>query len=342
MALCYRSKYKQEIMTLIGSIITPIACVIGLLLVLYYKNILQSTHIDTGLVAAIAGVVVSIILCNSLIITQVRQVFETKSLLNYGNRLRAAIQKQDIKPYFQSRVSETTNKISGCEALARWEDGDILMSPAEFIPTAKLTGLIKDIDCEIAIRAIYHLERWLHRGLITEPFTLSFNISAETLNDPKCVKRIKDAVSSVACAIATIEVEITEESVLHLNDTVNDHIQQLRAAGASFAIDDFTAGHCSMHMLNKIDFDTIKLDKSLLTNEVTAPERRDISFNMIKSFVELSKRLGMETTLEGIESVEALDFYRPCGIENIQGFLFSKPSSAYDFEKHYRQFNFKK
>ncbi|USD58911.1 EAL domain-containing protein [Vibrio sp. SCSIO 43140] len=342
MALCYRSKYKQEIVTLIGSIVTPLACATGLLLVLYYKNIVRLNHIDTGLVAAIVGVIVGIILCNKLIIAQARQVFETKSMLNYGNRLRTAIENQDIKPYFQSRVSETTNKISGCEALARWEDGDNLVSPAEFIPTAKLTGQIKDIDCEIAIRSIYHLERWLSRGLITEPFTLSFNISAETLNDQKCVNRIKDAVSSVACPIVTIEIEITEESVLHLNDTVNDHIQALRAAGANFAIDDFTAGHCSMHMLNKIDFDTIKLDKSLLTNEVAAPKRRDISFNMIKSFVELSKRLGMETTLEGIESVEALDFYRPSGIENIQGFLFSKPSCAYEFEKHYRQFNYEK
>lgn len=339
MEICYHTKYKHEINTLVGSIATPIICVIVLLLLLYHKNIIQLNHLDFGLIAAIGGVTIGTILCNKLIHNQIRQVLATKTLLEFGNQIEVAIESGHIKPYFQSRVLENTNRISGCEALARWEDGDKVITPSEFIPLAIETGKIKEIDCEIALCSICHLERWLSLGLITEPFTLSFNVNSDTLNDIECVTRIRNSIAGVSSHIVTIEIEITEESVLHLNESTQKHIKMLRQVGAQFAIDDFTAGHSSMNMLNKIDFDTVKLDRSLLTSEVASPNRRDISFNMIKSFVELSKSLGMKTTLEGIESAEVLDFYRPSGVENIQGYLFSKPSSVREFEKHYRQFN---
>lgn len=333
-------QYQQELTILITSMLTPIAMMVGMLMLLTVKGFLDpAVFAETSMIIGVAGLVIGTVFCNSLILNQIKKVNYIREYNDQTAEIREALDQGDIRPYFQSRVSQETGKITGCEALARWDDGDKIIPPSKFIPLSLKSGLIVEIDCEIALNAIKQLEKWIKKGTINDEFTLSFNITGPTLKNADAVTRIANALNGVVSPTVSIEIEITEQTLVDYDDVVIKNIAVLRDAGGKFALDDFTAGHSSMSMLGAFRFDTIKFDKSLITDANKDVETRDISVKMIESFVILSKRLGMETTLEGIDSEESLALYQQAGIENIQGFLFSKPSPSHEFEDHYRQFN---
>ncbi|MEZ9462341.1 EAL domain-containing protein [Vibrio splendidus] len=120
-----------------------------------------------------------------------------------------------------------------------------------------------------------------------------------------------------------------KDAYIETNDMMLRHIELLKQSGADLTLDDFTAGHNSMTMLT-----TIKFDRSLITFKVNDTRSQEISIK-----VRVSKQLGLNTILEGIEIPEALQLYQSSGIDSFQGFLFSKPLSSNDFEQHYTNFN---
>ncbi|MEZ8883176.1 EAL domain-containing protein [Vibrio sp. 10N.222.51.C8] len=335
-----QNEYAKERNVLAISLCMPLlaaACLAGLLI--GKGKVELSIFQEVSVIMACSGFIIGIIFGNRLVLTQMQKVITIRERNNQVLRINTALDNGDIKPYFQSRVSQTSGKITGCEALARWECQGCVIPPAEFIPFSIKEGLISEIDTEIAVQAIEQLKVWLITNKITDDFTLSFNVAADTLQCTDSIKKIANALSTVVNERISIEIEITEQTKIETNDMMLRNIELLKQSGADLALDDFTAGHNSMTMLTTIKFDTIKFDRSLITFKVNDTRSQEISIKVLENFVILSKQLGLNTTLEGIETPEALQLYQSSGIESFQGFLFSKPLSSNDFEQHYTNFN---
>ncbi|CAH6901242.1 EAL domain-containing protein [Vibrio chagasii] len=335
-----QSEYLKERNVLAISLCVPLlaaACLAGILI--GKGKVELSIFQEVSVILACNGFIIGIIFGNRLVLTQIQKVIAIRERNQRVRCIQQALLNGEIKPYFQSRVSQTSGKINGCEALARWECQSGVIPPAEFIPFSIEEGLISSIDTEIAVQAIHQLEEWVQEHTIQDNFTLSFNVAADTLQCPAAIVRIANALRSVVSHKISIEIEITEQTKIETNDMMLRHIGLLKQSGADLALDDFTAGHNSMTMLTTIKFDTIKFDRSLITFKVNDTRSQEISIKVLESFVMLSKQLGLNTILEGVETPEALQLYQSSGIESFQGFLFSKPLSSIDFEQHYTNFN---
>ncbi|PMM20821.1 EAL domain-containing protein [Vibrio lentus] len=335
-----QNEYQKERNVLAISLFVPLvaaACLPGILI--GKGKVELSIFHEVSVILACSGFIIGIIFGNRLVLTQMEKVIAIRERSQRAVRIREALLNGEIKPYFQSRVSEKSGKINGCEALARWESQHGVIPPAEFIPFSIEEGLISSIDTEIAVQAIHQLEVWVHEHTIEDNFTLSFNVAADTLQCPDSIEKIANALSSVVSHKVTVEIEITEQSKVDTNQLMLRHIEVLKQSGAALALDDFTAGHNSMTMLTSIKFDSIKFDRSLITFKSHDVRSQEVSIKVLESFVGLSKQLGLNTTLEGIETEEARHLYSSSGIESFQGFLFSKPLSSNNFKQHYINFN---
>ncbi|BCL74152.1 hypothetical protein TUMSATVNIG1_61360 (plasmid) [Vibrio nigripulchritudo] len=248
-------------------------------------------------------------------------------------KLKASINNGNIQPYYQIKMSSDGVTAFGCEALARWVDGNNVVPPSHFIPLAKRFGLIGDIDIAIAESAIRDLTEWKIKGGVTDNFVMSFNLERSTLSSNQHMDALFSILDSMTLSTDMIEVEITENSLesFEFKDDLKENLKVLEKIGVALALDDFTTGHSSMSAMLDLKVNTVKLDRSLVKCNESSPYEFNQSVKLLGYLVGLNQELKKTTVLEGVETLEQFRSYKNVGVDVFQGFYFGKPVPANQF-----------
>jgi diguanylate cyclase (GGDEF)-like protein/PAS domain S-box-containing protein len=237
--------------------------------------------------------------------------------------LRHAIERGELRVYYQPIVDLATGRVCEIEALIRWAHPQRgLISPLQFIPLAEETGLIIPIGRWVLTEAAHQTRLWQLEQPTDPPLTLSVNLSARQLQDPRLLEDITDVLRETGLDPATVRLEITESVVMEDAEAASALLRALKRLGIELAIDDFGTGYSSLSYLNRFTIDCVKIDRSFVSQIGTSP--RDMT--IIKAIVALAKSLDLSVTAEGIETVEQLAHLRDLGCNRGQGFYLSRPS----------------
>ncbi|WP_159981590.1 MULTISPECIES: EAL domain-containing protein [unclassified Novosphingobium] len=231
--------------------------------------------------------------------------------------LRDAIANGSLELHYQPQVRTTTERITGFEALLRWKHPiHGYLSPAKFIPVAEETGLVAQIG-EWALRtACRDLAGW------PEDVRVAVNVSPLQFANPALPAIVTSAIAAAGISPARLELEITESVFLGEDKSTESMFTALKSIGVRLALDDFGTGYSSLGYLKKAPFDKIKIDQSFVRG-ATVPGSRNGA--IISSIVSLAEALGMETTAEGVETLDELDLVRVLGCSHVQGFIYARP-----------------
>jgi diguanylate cyclase (GGDEF)-like protein len=234
--------------------------------------------------------------------------------------LRDAIAQGGLELYYQPVVHTATEKIAGFEALLRWRHPvHGWLSPAKFVPIAEESGLIGAIG-EWAIRTACHdLAGW------PEDVRCAVNVSALQFANPNLPAIVTHAIAQAGIAPSRLELEITESVFLNDSEGTDAMFAALKAVGVRLALDDFGTGYSSLGYLKKAPFDKIKIDQSFVRG-ATEPGSRNGA--IIASITGLAQALGMDTTAEGVETLDELDLVRMYGCSHVQGYIYERALDA--------------
>ncbi len=243
--------------------------------------------------------------------------------LSLESRLNRALEKDELKVFYQPQIELATGKMVGMEALLRWQlpDGTIV-SPADFIPLAEETGLIVPIGAWVLSTACSQLATWKTLGY--QPVQIAVNLSPRQFSDKRLVETVRSALRTSSIQPDFIELELTESTIMQDADTARKILQKLKSLGIKLAIDDFGTGYSSMNYLKYFPLDSIKIDRSFI---------RDLDVDqcniaIVKAIIALSHGLGLTTICEGVETEEQRQLLKELGSDQIQGFLISRPLPA--------------
>jgi diguanylate cyclase (GGDEF)-like protein len=259
-----------------------------------------------------------------------QQMTETVALsLGIENRLRRALEREEFVLHYQPKVSMLTGKLTGAEALIRWNDPvSGLTLPGRFIPILEDIGLIHDVGRWALRRAIADYQRWRRAGLTA--VRVAVNVSPLQLRNQNFVADIREAVSVAADAAAGLQLEITESVIMQDVDRSIGSLLAIRALGVTIAIDDFGTGFSSLSYLAKLPVDTLKIDRSFVEMVSAAGGP-----TLVSVIVNLAHALKLNTVAEGVETEEQLQQLRALGCDEMQGYLFAKPMPVEIFEQKY-------
>ncbi|MDN5003025.1 PAS-domain containing protein [Bradyrhizobium sp. GCM10027634] len=232
--------------------------------------------------------------------------------------LRGALESNQFHLVFQPQVRLDTTELTGFEALLRWKHPSRgFVSPAEFIPIAEENGLIVPIGEWVLRRACATAASW-------PGVTVAVNLSPVQFRSRGLVAMVTSALAEAGLPPQRLELEVTETALLDDSEATIGILHQLRALGVRVSLDDFGVGYSSLSYLRKFPFDRIKIDRSFVGTLGESPE----SVAIVRTIASLGSVLGVETTAEGVETVEQLDFVRECGCTAVQGYYFGKPCPA--------------
>jgi EAL domain-containing protein (putative c-di-GMP-specific phosphodiesterase class I) len=238
--------------------------------------------------------------------------------------LRGAVEAGTLRVVYQPIVAMATMRISGCEALCRWDHPELgPISPGVFIPLAEEMGIISQISTFMLNAACAECSRW------PEHTNVSVNLSAKDFRNRDVVQKVRDALAASGLAPHRLEVEVTETALLDDKSETRQILHDLKALGVHIALDDFGTGYSSLSYLHKLPLDKVKIDRSFLS-DLTQSSR---SLELLKGIVALSRSLGLVVTIEGVETFEQLRILsRQVEPELVQGFLFGAALSASGIE----------
>ncbi|HEY1523718.1 MAG TPA: EAL domain-containing protein [Solirubrobacteraceae bacterium] len=252
----------------------------------------------------------------------VEQDHHSADRLALGAQLRRAIQDREITVHYQPQADFQTGNIDSAEALVRWEHPDRgMLSPAEFLPVAEQTGLIRPLTSYVLDVALEQWRRWYDQGL---DMTVAVNITGRDLFDQRFAYEVKDLLTRWKVRPSCLELEITENTVLV--DPVRAHsiLRSLSDFGVRLAIDDFGTGNSSLGQLKRLPVQVLKIDKSFVLQMLVDEDDAAI----VRSTIELAHNLGLKVVAEGIESAAMWYRLRQLGCDIGQGYYLSGPLPA--------------
>jgi diguanylate cyclase (GGDEF)-like protein/PAS domain S-box-containing protein len=236
--------------------------------------------------------------------------------------LREAIAKGELELYYQPVVYAANEKIVGFEALMRWQHPRRgWISPAKFVPIAEDAGLIDRIGQWALRKACEDLARW------PRSIRCAVNVSALQFANPDLPNIVANALAHSGVAPSRLELEITESVFLNDNAGTDAMFKALKRVGVRLALDDFGTGYSSLGYLKKAPFDKIKIDRSFVQG---ATEEGSRNGAIIASITSLAEALHMDTTAEGVETLDELELVRLLGCSHVQGYIYFKPMNASD------------
>jgi EAL domain-containing protein (putative c-di-GMP-specific phosphodiesterase class I) len=232
--------------------------------------------------------------------------------------------------HYQPKVSMASGKLTGVEALIRWNNPRTgLIPPNDFIPILEETGMIHEVGRWVKRKAIEEYLRWRTAGLAA--VRVSVNVSPVQLRHRDFIADIAHTVGIDARAPAGLELEITEGVIMKDIHHSVASLRAIRAMGVTIAIDDFGTGFSSLSYLAKLPVDTLKIDRSFVIEMTAGPE----GLALVSTIISLAHALKMKTVAEGVESEEQSHLLRLLNCDEIQGYLFSKPVPIEIFETRF-------
>ncbi|OCC14866.1 diguanylate cyclase/phosphodiesterase (GGDEF & EAL domains) with PAS/PAC sensor(s) [Dissulfuribacter thermophilus] len=264
-----------------------------------------------------------------------KEIFErVSSLLNMEKDLRNAIKENQFILYFQPHISLETRGIRGVEALIRWVHPDRgIIAPFEFIPVLEETGLIIEVGKWVVEQVCHYISK--NEFCDREEIGISFNVSPEQFKQKGFEKMLIDIVQKKGVDPKRLRIEVTESALMtDIEDSLNK-LKVLNDFGFNISIDDFGTGYSSLSYLKKIPASHLKIDMSFVRG---LPDNRD-DVEIIKAIIALAKNLGKKTVAEGVETREQLECLDKFGVDEVQGYFFSKPIPKEDCMKYIERYH---
>jgi diguanylate cyclase len=231
--------------------------------------------------------------------------------------LRQAIARGQLSLHYQPRVHLSDGRLSGAEALLRWQHPELgSVSPERFIPLAEEAGLIEEIGVWVLGKVCAQLERWQAAGY---RYTVSLNVSASQLRSDRFVHHMQQALALHAMAPASLEMEITESMLIDNLEIASDHLQQIRRSGVRVALDDFGTGYSSLSHLQQLPIDILKIDRAF-TKRLGRDEGAGA---IVHSIITLGHALGKTVVAEGVENEDQAELLRIWQCDQAQGHYYS-------------------
>jgi diguanylate cyclase (GGDEF)-like protein len=228
--------------------------------------------------------------------------------------LRSAIENKGLRVVYQPIVSLDTMRIESCEALCRWDHPELgAVPPSTFIPLAEQMGLISEVTAFVLDAAVTECVKWPER------ISVSVNLSAMDFRNRNIVETVKRTLARSGLAPQRLEIEVTETALLDDKATTRILIEELKALGIGVSLDDFGTGYSSLSYLHTLPLDKVKIDGSFVS-DLTRNAR---SLELLEGIIDLSRRLGLKVTVEGVETFEQLKVLSSSARPDlVQGFLF--------------------
>lgn len=234
--------------------------------------------------------------------------------------LRWAIERQELRVYYQPIVSLITGRITGFEALVRWQHPDRgLISPTHFIPVAEETGLIVPIGQWVLQESCQQIRRWQEQFLVPD-LTINVNLSSKQFSQPNLVEQIQHSLQATGLNASHLKLEITESGIME-NTQAATMLDRLRTLGVQLCIDDFGTGYSSLSRLHQFPINTLKIDRAFVST--MSQERQNAE--IVQAIITLAHQLSMDLVAEGVATGEQLAQLRQLHCEQGQGYFFSEP-----------------
>lgn len=246
--------------------------------------------------------------------------------------LRHALERCEFLVYYQPQVELLEGRIVGAEALVRWQHPERgLVAPGEFIPLAEESGLIAPIGEWVLREACQQVKRWQANGL--PAVSISVNLSFRQFNQPDLIRRLVHILKETSLDAAYLELELTESVLVQNVEAAKRRLKALKAQGVKISLDDFGTGYSSLKYLQQFPFDTLKIDRCFVRNINIDTKNAALT----TAIISMARGLHLNVVAEGVETQEELTFLRQQRCNTMQGYLFSRPVSADEFEEMLRR-----
>jgi EAL domain-containing protein (putative c-di-GMP-specific phosphodiesterase class I)/CheY-like chemotaxis protein len=242
--------------------------------------------------------------------------------------LRAAVERRELQLVYQPRVSLDTFELAGVECLVRWDHEQFgTIRPEEFIAIASETGIIEDIGRWMIDEACRTLAVWRER--YEHSFFAATGITLRQLRDPRLVTSIQGALRNYRLPADALQVELPETSMIDAPEAATAMLKQLRDHGARIGLDGFGTGQSSLGVIRRVPFNSMKLDRSLLTDLYTDPWSQGVTAAVLA----MARAMQIRTVVDGVDDEATLEMLRALGCDEVQGLHVAPPMRPRDFEE---------
>jgi diguanylate cyclase (GGDEF)-like protein/PAS domain S-box-containing protein len=250
--------------------------------------------------------------------------------LRLERELRVAMSRGEFVVHYQPIVHLESGRITGFEALARWQHPERgLVMPGEFIEVAEQTGLIVPMNRWLLREICQQARVWHARYPADPPLAVTTNITSKELLQEDLVNSIRHTLQQTAMNPSHLQLEIRETVAMADAENATQVLVQLKGLGVRLSIDDFGTGYSSLSRLQGLPLDTLKIDRSFISDMHDDPDKREI----VRIIVMLGQQLGMKVVAEGTEMAEHVKYLKDLGCDYAQGYFFSRPVDARAFEE---------
>lgn len=249
-------------------------------------------------------------------------IFESDIELERG--LKQALKKNELEIYYQAKISNPSMELYGFEALIRWNHPKYgIITPNRFLPIAEVTSLISDIGQFVIFQTCKQIQAWQQLGYSN--IKVSINVVAQQILRGELLHHLDKALTLYHLKPESIELELTESSLLDKSDHVIELLHQIKQKNIKIALDDFGTGYSSLAYLADYPIDTLKIDRAFVSK---IGQTKDNA--IVHAIIAMGKAMGMKLVAEGVENIEQIRYLRDQGCDYFQGYYFSKPLNAAD------------
>lgn len=263
------------------------------------------------------------------------KIFEKEMLLplEIESKLKGAIEKGEFEVYYQPIYDIKTEDIIGAEALIRWNGENGIVFPDQFIPLAKKTGDIVDLDKFVLKEAVKTCREWIDKG--KDDFYISINASKLFLKQEGFVEFVIEELDKFNVPYSALRIEITEDEIIDDVEYTINLLNKVRAKGIKVYLDDFGVGYSSFNHIKILPVDVIKIDRSLVANIESDIKTKSI----VKTLIMLCHSLNLRVVCEGVEDLTQVNILKDLACDNIQGYYFSRPLPKESFNEFVNSFD---
>ena len=241
--------------------------------------------------------------------------------LKLESDFRKALDRHEFRVHYQPIICLRTGRLTGFEALVRWQRPSEMVFPGDFIALAESADLIVPLENFVLRTSCAQVAKWQSAQSPDDLLTLSVNLSAKHYSHPDLVKELKDILHSTGLAPGNLCLEITESVLMENTETITETLSGIQDLNVQVHMDDFGTGYSSLSYLHRFPIDTLKIDRSFVGNLGMSKE----TWKIVQAILQLAQNLGMDVIAEGIENLMQMRMLQSLGCQYGQGYYFSKP-----------------